>query len=140
MTETLLQGIHHAALAASDFDKTVAFYRETFDLTVTDLGVGDERNAFLFFDNGTFLHVIESAVALTAGHEVRRVPDNLLYSGAPLDHISLFAASTMALVEIRDRLAGTDACVSDISETGGVVQSLSLTDPDGRRLEVAAYM
>ena len=140
MTEGLLQGINHAALAASDFDKTLAFYREIFDLTATDLGVGAERNAFLFFDNGTFLHVIESAVAVTAGHEVRTVPDNLLYSGAPLDHISLFAADTTALAEIRDRLAAANASVSDIVETGGIVQSLHFTDPDGRHLEVAAYM
>src|SRR5262245_37886333 len=101
VADSLLTGVNHVALAAADLDATVRFYSEGFGLEATDLSPpGEDRNVFLFFPNGSFLHVCESTGGVRPGSPVRPVPGNLIYDGAPLDHFSLFASDTDALQEI----------------------------------------
>lgn len=140
--QQLLQGINHAAFAAADLDATVEFYADVFGLTPTELATDAdaERNAFLFFPNGTFLHIIASPECPTGVPTAREAPGNLIYEDAALDHVALFANDTTALEVIHERLAGRGAADSAVVETGGVVQTVRFRDPDGRLLEVSAYV
>lgn len=105
--QQLLQGINHAALAAADLDATVAFYTDVFGLTPTELATDPdaERNAFLFFPNGTFLHVVASPDHALGEPAARETPGNLIYLDAALDHVALFANDTAALRVIHERRA-----------------------------------
>ncbi len=56
------------------------------------------------------------------------------------EHVALFANDTAALQVIHERLAARGASDSAVVETGGVVQTVRSRDPDGRLLEVSAYV
>lgn len=48
MTDSLLQGIHHIAIRAADFEKSLAFYTEGLGMTIAmTWGEGDGRAAML---------------------------------------------------------------------------------------------
>ena len=92
MTEPLLQGVNHVALASPDVDATAAFYAEVFGLEITDVTEpGSYRNVLLFFPNGSFVQV----------------------------------------------LGATDGQITDIA---GLVRNLGFKDPDGRNVDVTAYI
>jgi catechol 2,3-dioxygenase-like lactoylglutathione lyase family enzyme len=142
VTAPLLQGINHVALASPDVDTTASFYAELFGLEITDITEpgGSYRNMLLFFPNGSFVQVLDAAdappvVAPEAGPHTGRYLD-----GAPLDHFSLFAADIGALEELRDRLVERGVSDGQISDIAGLVRNLSFTDPDGRVVDVTAYV
>ena len=139
MSDHLLSGINHVALAASDVDVTVAFYCDAFGLEATDFSVGEDRSVLLLFPNGSFVQVLEAGSAPIVRAPVRAEPGNLVHEGAPLDHFSLFAVDTDALDAIRDRLVALEATDGVIIDTAGVARTVRFTDPDGRLLEVTAY-
>jgi catechol 2,3-dioxygenase-like lactoylglutathione lyase family enzyme len=139
--EPLLQGINHVALASSDVDVTASFYAEVFGLEITDFTEpGSYRNVFLFFPNGSFVQVLDAAdapalVPPEAGSGTGRYLD-----GAPLDHFSLFAADVAALEELRDRLVALGRSDGQITDIAGLVRNLEFKDPDGRWVDVTAYV
>lgn len=141
MTGPLLQGINHVALAAPDVDTTAAFYAEVFGLEITDISEpGSYRNLLLFFANGSFVQVLDAADA-----PVVVAPDcppghGLYHQGAPLDHFSLFAADVAALEELRDRLVERGATDGHIEDIAGLVRNLEFRDPDGRNVDVTAFV
>lgn len=141
MTETLLSGINHVALAAADVDATVGFYREAFGLESTEFSdpADPERSVLLFMPNGSFVQVVSAGSGPVVDAPLRQVPGNLIRDGAPIDHISLFAADAAALEAIRDRLVALDATDGEIIDTAGVALTVRFSDPDGRQLEVTAY-
>ncbi len=76
---SLTSGFNHVALVAGDLDTTADFYANIFDLAVSEITApGDERNAILFFPNGSFLHIIEGDGTPIAGREKR--PDGGLHA------------------------------------------------------------
>ena len=141
MTEPLLQGVNHVALASPDVDATAAFYAEVFGLEITDVTEpGSYRNVLLFFPNGSFVQVLGAAdgpaiVAPEAGPGTGRYHD-----GAPVDHFSLFAADVTALEAFRDRLVALGATDGQITDIAGLVRNLGFKDPDGRNVDVTAYI
>ena len=141
MTEPLLQGINHVALASPDVDVTASFYAEVFGLEITDVTEpGSYRNVLLFFPNGSFVQVLDSAdgpalVAPEAGPGTGRY-----HIGAPLDHFSLFAADVPALEEFRERLIKRGATDGEITDIAGLVRNLGFKDPDGRNVDVTAFV
>jgi catechol 2,3-dioxygenase-like lactoylglutathione lyase family enzyme len=139
VSEPLLSGINHVALAAADVDATVAFYQEVFDLEPTELPLPGGRSVFLFFASGSFVQVCDSSSpSVTAPRSTE--PGQLLYDGAPLDHFSLFASDTDALEAIRARLVAHGASDGVVHDTAGLAKTVRFTDPDGRELEVLAYV
>lgn len=141
MAEPLLHGINHVALASPDVDATASFYADVFGLEVTDITEpGSYRNVLLFFPNGSFVQVLDAAdapavVAPEAGPGTGRYLD-----GAPLDHFSLFAADLAALEELRDRLVARGVSDGEVTDIAGLVRNLEFTDPDGRAVDVTAYV
>jgi catechol 2,3-dioxygenase-like lactoylglutathione lyase family enzyme len=141
VTEPQLHGIHHVALASPDVDATASFYAEVFGLDITDITEpGSYRNVLLFFPNGSFVQVLDAAegpsvVAPEAGSGTGRYHD-----GAPLDHFSLFAADVAALEAFRDRLVARGATDGEITDIAGLVRNLEFKDPDGRNVDVTAYV
>jgi catechol 2,3-dioxygenase-like lactoylglutathione lyase family enzyme len=129
------------ALAAPDVDATASFYAEVFGLEITDITEPSSyRNVLLFFPNGSFLQVLDAAdappvVAPESGPRTGRYLD-----GAPLDHFSLFAADVAALEEIRDRLVERGVSDGQISDVAGLVRNLEFKDPDGRNVDVTAFV
>ncbi len=141
MAEPLLSGINHVALASRDLDKTVQFYSEVFGLHPSDISVpGEERNVLLFFPDSSFLHLIDGSADATRERIIRPSGGNLLYEGDTIDHISLFATDRDALEAIRSRLQDRGASDGKVIDTGGVSVTVQFEDPDGRRLEVTAYL
>ena len=141
MTEPLLLGINHVALAAPDVDATASFYADVFGLEITDITEpGSYRNILLFFPNGSFVQVLDAVDA-----PVVVAPDcppghGLYHQGAPLDHFSLFAADVAALEELRDRLVARGVSDGHIENIAGIVRNLAFTDPDGRGVDVTAFV
>jgi catechol 2,3-dioxygenase-like lactoylglutathione lyase family enzyme len=141
VTEPLLQGVNHVALASPDVDATAAFYAEVFGLEITDVTEpGSYRNVLLFFPNGSFLQVLDAAdgpalVAPESGSGTGRY-----YDGAPVDHFSLFAADVAALEAFRDRLVVRGATDGQITDIAGLVRNVGFKDPDGRNVDVTAYV
>ena len=112
-----------------------------FGLEITDITEpGSYRNVLLFFPNGSFVQVLDAAdgptlVAPGAGPGTGRYHD-----GAPLDHFSLFAADVAALEEFRDRLVVRGATDGQITDIAGLVRNLEFKDPDGRDVDVTAFV
>jgi catechol 2,3-dioxygenase-like lactoylglutathione lyase family enzyme len=141
MTEPLLNGINHVALACGDLDKTVQFYAEIFDLQPSGISVpGEQQNMLLFFPDSSFLHLIDGSADTPRERVLSPTGGNLIYEGDALDHIALFAANRGALDEIHTRLKARGASVGEVVDTGGVSATVGFEDPDGRRLEVTAYL
>ena len=85
--------------------ETVRFYADVFDLESLELAPpGPAHNVLLLFPDQSFLHVVNGADYPITPHPARVSPGNLLYEGAPLDHIALFASDAEALKTIRTRL------------------------------------
>ena len=139
MSESLLSGINHVALAAADVDATVRFYCDAFGLESTDFSSDDARSVLLFMPNGSFVQVVSAGPGPVVEAPLAAVPGDLIRDGAPIDHISLFASDVESLEAIRDRLVALGATDGEILDTAGVAFTVPFTDPDGRRLEVTAY-
>jgi catechol 2,3-dioxygenase-like lactoylglutathione lyase family enzyme len=141
VTESLLQGINHVALASSDVDATASWYAEVFGLEVTDITEpGSYRNVLLFFPNGSFVQVLDAADAPVVVAPDADAGTGRYLNGAPLDHFSLFATDVAALEKLRDRLAARGMSDGTIDDVAGLVRNLSFTDPDGRLVDVTAYV
>lgn len=141
MTEPLLVGINHVALAAPDVDATAAFYAEVFGLEVVDISEpGSYRNVLLFFPNGSFVQVLDAADGPAVVAPESAPGHGRYHEGAPLDHFSLFAADVAALEELRDRLVALGATDGRIENIAGVVQNLGFKDLDGRNVDVTAFI
>jgi len=57
-------GVHHIALSAFDFDKSIKFYTEGFGFEVViEWGEGNERAAILDIGNGTHLEIFAGGTA-----------------------------------------------------------------------------
>lgn len=136
----MLRGVNHVAFATRDLDTTARFYADVFDLQPTDISVpGGERNMLLFFPDGSFLHLIDGSADTAVERVARQDAGNLLYRGAAIDHVSLFAADRDALEVIGARLKDRGASDGARIDTGGVATTIRFEDPDGRQLEVTAY-
>jgi catechol 2,3-dioxygenase-like lactoylglutathione lyase family enzyme len=141
MAEPLLVGINHVALAARDVDATATFYADAFGLEITDFTEpGSYRNLLLFFPNGSFVQVLDAADAPAVVVPPSAPGRGLYLQGAPLDHFSLFAADVAALEALRDRLVALGVSDGEISDIAGLVRNLEFTDPDGRSVDVTAYV
>lgn len=141
MTGPLLQGINHVALAAPDVEATTAFYAQGFDLEITDISEpGSYRNLLRFFPNGSFVQVLDAADAPVVVAPASTPGDGRYHQGAPLDHFSLFAADVAALEELRDRLVERSATDGHIEDIAGIVLNLEFKDPDGRNVDVTAFV
>lgn len=141
MTEPLLLGINHVALAAPDVDATASFYADVFGLDITDITEpGSYRNVLLFFPNGSFVQVLDAADGPIVVAPECAPGHGLYHQGAPLDHFSLFAADVAALEELRDRLVARGVTDGSIEDIGGIVRNLEFKDPDGRNVDVTAFV
>jgi len=139
MSEDLLSGINHVALAAADVDVTVRFYCDAFGLDSTDFSSEEERSVLLFLPNGSFVQFVSAGQGPVVEAPLRTIPGNLIRDGAPIDHFSLFASDAASLEAIRDRLVALGATDGEILDTAGVALTVRFVDPDGRHLEVTAY-
>lgn len=141
MAEPLLQGVNHVALAAPDVDATASFYAEVFGLEITDFTEpGSYRNLFLFFPNGSFVQVLEAGAGPTIVAPESGPGTGRYHDGLAVDHFSLFAANVAALETLRDRLVERGATDGQITDIAGLVRNLEFKDPDGRFVDVTAYV
>lgn len=110
-------------------------------MEITDITEpGSCRNLLLFFPNGSFLQILDAADA-----PVVVAPDcppghGPYHQGAPLDHFSLFAADVAALEELAARLVERGATDGHIEDIAGLVRNLEFRDPDGRNVDVTAFV
>jgi len=141
MTAPLLQGINHVALASADVDATASWYADVFGLEITDITEpGSYRNVLLFFPNGSFVQVLDAADSPVVAAPEAGSGTGRYHEGAPLDHFSLFAADVAALEELRNRLVALGATDGHIEDIAGLVRNLEFKDPDGRNVDVTAFV
>jgi catechol 2,3-dioxygenase-like lactoylglutathione lyase family enzyme len=134
---TLIAGVNHVAESTQDLDRLAGFYRETMDVPFVELNDGRGRHGFLLLGGnasdglGSILHVFEVPAAIAEYGD----PDAMFRRGR-LDHIAIEAADEAALAEVRTRTMAAGASDGVVCVYGNWLLSLSVTDPDGMRIEV----
>jgi catechol 2,3-dioxygenase-like lactoylglutathione lyase family enzyme len=125
--------LHHLALATSDLEGTIRFWRDLLGLRlVAGLGKGGQRQ--YFFQLGA-----SNLVAFFAWPAVRPLPEK--DPGRPVsgplhfDHIALAVPTVADLWELYDRLNAAGVWVSEVIDHG-YLQSLYTYDPNGICIEV----
>jgi glyoxylase I family protein len=127
-----LEGFHHAALRARDFDASVTFYREGLGMTpAIAWGQGDSRAVMLDTGNGNHLEVFAGGAA----HPTRSPGE----SEPPLLHIAFRTRSCDASFA-RARAAGAvvvaePKTVTIPSDPPTTVRIAFCTGPDGETIE-----
>lgn len=126
-------GFNHVATLTTDMDRTVQFYEQAFDATVTfELPRTDEHPWMKVVDvgGGAALNVFEATESEMIGE--RRRPGG---RGA-IDHFAFAVASRDVLEQVRGRLEAAGAQeVGEIQQLGAEL-SLFFRDADGMELEV----
>jgi catechol 2,3-dioxygenase-like lactoylglutathione lyase family enzyme len=129
----LTVGFNHVATLTTDMNRTVAFYEQAFEATVTfELLKRDDHPWMKIVDlgGGAALNIFEVPEADIIGQ--RRTQG---HRGA-IDHYALAVDSLASLQMIRQRLIDAGAQeVGDIQRLGHE-WSLFFRDPDGMELEV----
>ena len=125
-------GIHHAAFATADLDKTVEYWRDFlgFHLAITFQGGMGKQLAFAL-PNRMMIYFFEWA-------DVEPVPPKR--HGDPVtgpfhfDHLALRLSSEAELYRLQDQLVENDFPVSDVLDHG-YIHSIYTFDPNGIPLE-----
>ena len=125
-------GINHIALATSDMDKTIRFWRDLLGMRLI-AGLGKPGNRQYFFD------ITENTlISFFEWPGVEPVEDK--DAGRPVkgpfvfDHICLELSGKEELWELKDRLEAADIWVSEVMDNG-FIHSVFSTDPNNIQLE-----
>jgi len=128
-------GFNHVATLTSDMERTVGFYQDAFDATVTfemEARPDHPRMVILDLGAGAALNIFEVAPEDLIGERRRQGR-----RGA-IDHFGLAVDSLGTLEQVRERLVAAGAEIGEIQRLGGE-WSLFFRDPDGMELEVCAH-
>ena len=129
----LTTGFNHVATLTTDMHRTVRFYEEAFDASVTFEVTKTEHHPWmkiLDLGGGAALNVFEAPAATIIGERRRQG------ARGAIDHYALAVDTRATLETVRDRLVAAGAQeVGDIQQLGQEL-SLFFRDPDGMDLEV----
>ena len=130
---TITSGINHVATLTTDMDRTVAFYEQAFNATVTfEMARTDDHPWMKIVDigGGASLNVFEVTPEEIIGDRKRQG------GRGAIDHFAFAVDSRATLETLRDRLVAAGALeVGEVQTLGGEL-SLFFRDPDGMDLEV----
>lgn len=130
---TITSGINHVATLTTDMDRTVAFYEQAFNATVTfEMARTDDHPWMKIVDigGGASLNVFEVTPEEIIGDRKRQG------GRGAIDHFAFAVDSRATLETLRDRLVTAGALeVGEVQTLGGEL-SLFFRDPDGMDLEV----
>jgi catechol 2,3-dioxygenase-like lactoylglutathione lyase family enzyme len=126
-----ITGVHHVAVRASDFDRTIAFYTEVIGLSLSATWQTDRgRAAFVEIVPGSYMEIFER-------------PAEEIHGDPPILHFCLRTDDVVAMTE-RARAAGYPVGIEpktlDIATSAGT-KSLHLAfvdGPDGEQVEFMA--
>lgn len=130
----LTNGFNHVATVTADLDRTVAFYQDVFEATVTfEMAAEDGHPRLVILDlgGGGALNVFEVPVDVIVGDRRK------LGGRGPIDHYGIAVDSRQALEQVRQRLLATGVEVGDVQRLGDL-WSVFFRDPDGMELEVCS--
>jgi len=128
-------GFNHVATLTSDMERTVGFYKNAFDASVTfemEATPDHPRMVILDLGGGAALNVFEVAPEDIIGERRRQG------GRGAIEHFGLAVDSFSTLEQVRERLVAAGAEIGDIQRLGGE-WSLFFRDPDGMELEVCAH-
>lgn len=131
---SLLEGFNHIATVTSDLDRLIAFYEETFEVSLvldTRMPAGPRyRHAMLELTPTCALHAFE------VPEENLVHVGNQMFKRGRVDHMALSVADETVLEEVAHRLKAAGASAGEIQRFGSVL-SVYFEDPDGMACEVA---
>src|SRR5262245_31959943 len=125
-------GFNHIATLTADIDRTVKFYQDAFDATISFemQAEGDHpRMTIIDLGGGSALNIFEVPADSIIGE--RR---GIGHRGA-IDHYGFAVESKAVLESVKDRLVAAGAEIGEIQRLGGE-WSLFFRDIDGMELEV----
>ena len=128
-------GFNHVATLTSDMERTVGFYKNAFDASVTfemEARPDHPRMVILDLGGGAALNVFEVPPEDIIGERRRQG------GRGAIDHFGLAVDSLSTLEKVRERLVAAGAEIGEIQRLGGE-WSLFFRDPDGMELEVCAH-
>jgi catechol 2,3-dioxygenase-like lactoylglutathione lyase family enzyme len=120
------RGFHHIALATSDLDATIRFYKDVLGMQVSEIAPpreGRGRHCLIFVKQGDDdvwgFHFFESQQVKSSGP--RRLEEG--YTGEALLHIALRLSDEAAARALRRQLDSAHMHITDIPELGTFVFS-----------------
>lgn len=142
MTErSKIKGLHHLAIRAQDFEKTLQFYIEALDFSVVHTWTLPEFNikqaAMLkSWDGNTFIEMFDGAAAVPMEGEAAKTGEPVK-TGALL-HLAMSVDDAVAAYE-RCLLAGAKPCITPMSLSLGNpavnVRNALIYSPNGEVIE-----
>ena len=128
-------GFNHVATLTSDMERTVGFYQDAFEASVTfEMKARPDHPRMVILDlgGGAALNVFEVAPDDIIGERRRQG------GRGAIDHFGLAVDSLGTLEQMRERLVAAGAEIGEIQRLGDE-WSLFFRDPDGMELEVCAH-
>ena len=128
-------GFNHVATLTSDMERTVGFYQDAFEASVTfEMKARPDHPRMVILDlgGGAALNVFEVAPEDLIGERRRQG------GRGAIDHFGLAVDSLGTLEQVRERLVAAGAEIGEIQRLGDE-WSLFFRDPDGMELEVCAH-
>ena len=129
------EGINHLAMATSDMDTTIRFWRDLLGMRLV-AGLGRPGYRHYFFEISD-----HDLIAFFEWPDVNKIPekDHGVPVKGPLvfDHVSFEVESDEDLWELKDRLEAADIWVSEVIDHG-FIHSIYAFDPNNIPIEFSA--